>query len=253
MNKLFIALGLCCLSSWALANCPTPGRSHLAIIIDDIGYDLDTGRALASFPGPLTLAILPETPHATEIDALGTEYGKEIMIHLPMVGRATAAHESHRITANLPEIAIDRFLQETLTSVPHAVGVNNHQGSELTRDRAAMERLMSRLKGASLFFVDSRTAPDTVAATTAERFGIPVASRSVFLDNVREQAAIRVTLAEAIAAARKQGSAIAIGHPYPETLAVLAAELPQLPDDVTLTPASSVVYCQSDQNLTSIP
>jgi polysaccharide deacetylase 2 family uncharacterized protein YibQ len=50
----------------------------------------------------------------------------------------------------------------------------------------------------------------------------------VFLDDERTEEAIFKQLQTAISMAQKQGSVVMIGHPYPQTLAVLERELPKL-------------------------
>jgi uncharacterized protein len=69
--------------------------------------------------------------------------------------------------------------------------------------------------------VDSLTGPRSVAANAARDAGFPALRRDVFLDVERDEAAIAARLEEALALAAGRGHAIAIGHPYPETLAVL--------------------------------
>lgn len=116
-----------------------------------------------------------------------------------------------------------------LMTVPHAVGINNHMGSRLTQEPRAMRLLMQALRNrGNLLFVDSRTSAHSVAARLAAEHGVPVLARDVFLDNVPTDQAIRRQLEAAITAARRQGAAIAIGHPHRRTLAVLAERLPML-------------------------
>jgi uncharacterized protein len=112
--------------------------------------------------------------------------------------------------------------------VPHAAGVNNHQGSLATSDPALMEALMPALRDRGLFFIDSRTTPATVAYATAQRFGVRSASRKVFLDDTPTRAAILAQISQAATDAQRDGSAIAIGHPHPETIAALTDSLPRL-------------------------
>lgn len=50
----------------------------------------------------------------------------------------------------------------------------------------------------------------------------------MFLDDVRTPEAIAGQLRIAVELARRQGSAVLIGHPYPQTLEVLERELPRL-------------------------
>ncbi|MNT99535.1 Divergent polysaccharide deacetylase [compost metagenome] len=50
----------------------------------------------------------------------------------------------------------------------------------------------------------------------------------MFLDDVRTAEAIAGQLRLGVELARKQGSAVLIGHPYPQTLEVLEREMPRL-------------------------
>ena len=68
-----------------------------------------------------------------------------------------------------------------------------------------------------------------------------VETRSVFLDHDPDAAAVERQLASAVAIAQRHGVAIAIGHPRPATIAVLARRLPQiLRDGVRIVPASTL-------------
>lgn len=126
----------------------------------------------------------------------------------------------------LPELAAR--LNAALTKVPYAAGINNHMGSRMTAQREPMAWLMGELQGRHLFFVDSRTSAATVAAAEAQRIGLAHVSRDVFLDDVRTPEAITAQLQQGVRLAHKQGSAVLIGHPYPQTLQVLEREIPRL-------------------------
>jgi polysaccharide deacetylase 2 family uncharacterized protein YibQ len=112
--------------------------------------------------------------------------------------------------------------------VPHAAGVNNHQGSRATADPALMEALMPELRQRGLFFIDSRTSAATVAYQAAEHSGVRAASRKVFLDDTATREAVLAQLELAARDAQHDGSAIAIGHPHPATIAALAEGVPAL-------------------------
>ena len=123
---------------------------------------------------------------------------------------------------------VQAALNGMLETVPHAVGVNNHQGSRATSDPALMGELMPALHARGLFFIDSRTTASTVAYDAAERANVPAASRKVFLDDTPERAAILAQLDLAANDAIRDGSAIAIGHPHPATIAALSEAVPRL-------------------------
>jgi len=106
--------------------------------------------------------------------------------------------------------------------------MNNHMGSKATSVPFTMRVVMRKLKTDNLFFIDSRTTVDTVALDEARSAGVPSLPRNVFLDNSRKPKDIRKQLEIAIKDARKTGYVIVIGHNYPETVGVLAKELPLL-------------------------
>lgn len=237
----------------AAMRCPPHSGGHLAVIIDDLGYNLERATAMASIPAPLTLAVIPGTPHATAVAALGSRYGKEIMVHMPMSSDNREVSDPLALEHQLPRSHIGERVRAALASVPGAAGMNNHMGSAFTTDRDAMDVLMTELAGLDMYFIDSRTTSDTVALAAARARGVPSASRSVFLDNEQTTDAIEVQLDKAVQLALSEGYAIAIGHPHAETMTVLNNALPNLPSSVTVVTASQVVHCQATQSRTSTP
>jgi polysaccharide deacetylase 2 family uncharacterized protein YibQ len=117
--------------------------------------------------------------------------------------------------------------RDALQAVPSASGVNNHMGSELSSDRRAMDAVLGEIGSRGLFFLDSRTSPASVGYQAAQAMGIPAAERQVFLDTDADREAIRREFRRLLALAAERGSAIAIGHPYPSTLEILAEEVPR--------------------------
>jgi uncharacterized protein len=108
--------------------------------------------------------------------------------------------------------------------VPYAVGANNHMGSAFTQNREKMAVVIEQLRQSKMFFVDSRTSSQSVAVEVARAGGVPVASRDVFLDNVRDVNAIARQIHKLVRIAVKSGNALGICHPYPQTLAALQRE-----------------------------
>ncbi|MCH1491344.1 MAG: divergent polysaccharide deacetylase family protein [Luminiphilus sp.] len=246
-------LGLLMSAEGATVRCPAHSQGHLAVIIDDLGYNLERAAHAASIPAPLTLAIIPGTPHATAVAALGSQHGKELMVHMPMASASRAVSDPMVLEAHSSRDQMRIQIREALQSVPGATGMNNHMGSALTADRNAMDALMSELASLDLYFIDSRTTGDTVAQAAAQDWGVPSASRSVFLDNEQTPDAIETQLHKAVSLALSEGYAIAIGHPHTETMAVLNSLLPRLPSEVTVVTASQVAHCQIAQSRTSTP
>ncbi len=217
---LYLLIGLVA----GVAHAAPTGQAYMSIIIDDLGQSPERDSRTLALPGPVTMAIMPDTPHATDFARQAHKAGKTVILHMPM-DPATGPYAWH---PGVPQDELARRLDAALAKVPYAAGVNNHMGSRMTAQRDAMTWLMGELQRRDLFFVDSRTSAATVAAAQAQAQGTANVSRDVFLDDERTPEAITRQLHQGIALARKQGSAVLIGHPYPQTLEVLERELPTL-------------------------
>jgi len=219
---------LCCLTGAAHAapasHPAAPHKAYLSLIIDDLGQNLPRDRRVLGLPGPVTTAVMPDTPHAAEFAREAYKAGKIVILHMPM-DPATGPFAWH---PDLPLDELEKRLNAAFKAVPYTSGINNHMGSRMTSQPQAMAWLMSDLQRRHKFFVDSRTSAKTVAAAEAQKIGLASVSRDVFLDNVRTEDAITQQLNTAIKHARSHGSVVMIGHPYPQTLAVLERELPTL-------------------------
>lgn len=217
--------------------------AKIAIIIDDLGYNLKQGAAIARLPGAITLSILPYTPNSVALAELGFQQGKEIMLHVPMSALAARPLDIGGLTASMSEQEFITALTQSLQTIPHVRGLNNHMGSYLTQLDTPMTWLMAELAREDLFFIDSRTSPDSIAWDVAIQQHVPSLKRDVFLDNDRSHTALQQQFQQLIKKARRQGFAIAIGHPYAETHQFLSEILPTLNDlNVMLVPVSDLLY-----------
>ncbi|HUZ50565.1 MAG TPA: divergent polysaccharide deacetylase family protein [Candidatus Dormibacteraeota bacterium] len=214
---------------------PTPRRAgiaggpKLALIIDDCGQWIDTERGFVALPIPLTLAVLPYVHYTATIAREASAAGKGVMLHLPMEPISEIYPGPGEIKTSMSNAQITAQTQADLAQVPLAQGVNNHEGSKATSSRRVMDDVMGVLaEHPGLFFIDSRTIAASVAAEVASSDGVPSASRDVFLDDKANLAYTEGQLREAAAIAERTGSAIAIGHPRPTTLAAVTALYPEL-------------------------
>jgi uncharacterized protein len=210
-------------AKWGAAN------AQLAIILDDLGYDRAAADTLLALPFPLTVAVIPNLPLSTEVAEEAFRRGDQVLLHLPMESEGSDAKtEEIELHVGMSAEQVSEALAGMLDSVPHAVGVNNHQGSRATANPALMQALMPALRQRGLFFIDSRTTAATVAYDTAARDGVRAASRKVFLDDTPAREAILAQLDLAARDALRDGSTIAIGHPHPATIAALREGIPRL-------------------------
>jgi polysaccharide deacetylase 2 family uncharacterized protein YibQ len=207
---------------------PTPVRGvRVSLVIDDLGRSVGDLGPLEELGVPVSYAVLPFEEQTAEVVAELRNRREEILLHLPMEPQNGEDPGPGALRRGMSEDELAEKTLAALQAVPGAVGVNNHMGSGLSTEEGPMTTLMGILSGRGLFFLDSRTSAESVAYKTAVRFGIPAAERQVFLDGDPDPEAIRTQFHRLLALARDRGAAIAIGHPYPETLDVLAEEVPK--------------------------
>jgi polysaccharide deacetylase 2 family uncharacterized protein YibQ len=227
------------------ADLPPPARGgKVAIIVDDLGRGTKPARQLLAIEQPLTFAILPIEAQAAEVARMAHAAGREVMLHVPMEphGFPVVDPGDDALLVNLPPAELHARLQALLSGVPHVAGVNNHMGSRFTEDEQTMAVVMAVLREQGLYFVDSLTSGHSVGTAAARQAGVPNLRRDVFLDNVAEVAAIGREIRRLAAKAARNGSAVGICHPYPETIAALRQELPALArQGVKFVPVSALL------------
>lgn len=214
----------------------------LTVILDDLGLSAPATRRAIRLPGPLTLAFLPYGELVGDLAREAEAAGHEVFLHLAMEPLGQEDPGPMALLSGLGADELRRRLHWAFGRVPGAVGVNNHMGSRLTADARAMAVVMGELARLGLPFVDSMTTPASVAGRVALAGGVPTTARDVFLDNDPAAPAILAQLERAERLARRTGSAVAIGHPYPTTLQVLAAWLPRAAErGLRLVPATAMI------------
>lgn len=202
--------------------------ADIVLIIDDLGNSLGAGQRALALPADITFAVLPHTPHAHTLAEQAHTRGKELMLHAPMSNLSRMPLGPGGLTPELNEEDFRHVLEESLAAVPHIKGVNNHTGSDLTARQQPMQWLMDTLGSHQLYFVDSLTTKESVAGDTAAKNGIPFLRRHVFLDHSTEPVAIDSQFRRLLDIARRDGLAVGIGHPYPQTMEYLEQVLPEL-------------------------
>ncbi|MEF2229471.1 MAG: divergent polysaccharide deacetylase family protein [Pseudodesulfovibrio sp.] len=202
---------------------PEKAGPKIAIVIDDIGEDMDVLRGLVDLDFPVTLAVWPHASHTVDSVELIQAKERDLIVHFPMEPRGYPDYDpgDDALFVSMSADQIRARVAENLARVPGAVGVNNHMGSRFTENGPGMTEALAEFHKRGLFFLDSLTTARSVGRRTAAAVGIPFYERDIFLDNVKDVSAIIHQLRMAEKVARKQGYSIAIGHPYPATLAAL--------------------------------
>lgn len=213
----------------------------LSIVIDDFGYRPVEENKVLQMPAAVSVAVLPNATYAREMATKAHQSGHEVLIHLPMAPLSKQPLEKDTLTPEMSSAEIERIIRDAVGKVPYAVGLNNHMGSKMTSSLPGMQKVMQVLNHYNFYFLDSMTIGNSQSIPAAQGTHVKVLKRRVFLDDSQNDAAIRQQFTRAVKLAQRDGYAIAIGHPHPNTVRVLQQMLPTLPADITLVRPSQLL------------
>ena len=197
----------------------------IAIVIDDMGVSHRRTANISSLDYPLTSSFLTYASNLRPQIAAAERAGHEIIAHLPMEPMNVSPDV---LTVKMNEKQVAEGLNGMLDKFPGIAGVNNHMGSRFTEDAERMDVVMKELEKRGLFFLDSKTTPHSAGEKAAKDNRVRYVSRNVFLDNEDKFDYVMRQLRQTEAIARKNGYAVAIGHPKEQTYNALKVWLPTL-------------------------
>ena len=229
-----------------------PRLLRAAIVIDDVGNDMEAARKLAALGYPLTFSVLPHL-RFSEGSAQGAHRsGHEVMLHLPMEPELNAHVSPGKgaILVGMNAAEVRKVVENDVDAVPYVAGVNNHMGSRATQNPALMAEVMKTLAGRRLYFIDSRTTSASVALNAARREHLPAFYRTVFLDDTETVPYTLGQLREFRHTVEQEGVALAIGHPHNTTITALEKFLPEFERaDIELVTPSQIVRLPEIANM----
>lgn len=196
-------------------------RPMIALVIDDLGLNVDAVRRTAELPAPLTMAVLPYAADAAFSAQIATGLGHDVIVHMPMEPLGLADPGPNALQLALSDADIEARVRWALARVPGATGLNNHMGSRFTQDPRAMRVALAAAGDQAPLFLDSMTSGESRGAAVARGLGLTTFERDIFLDHVIDEAAIGARLADTESLAELRGWAIVIGHPHDVTLSAL--------------------------------
>jgi polysaccharide deacetylase 2 family uncharacterized protein YibQ len=193
---------------------------------------------------PLTFSILPRYAHSEELAFEAHDADHDVMLHQPMEPYAVEANPGPGalyVGDSLHQIF--RVLEENISAVPFAIGLNNHMGSRFTASPKEIRETLELIKQRGLFFVDSLTSRNSKGYHIAKQLQMPAACRNIFLDNNLNELAILYQLKKLGDHASQYGHAIGIGHPFPETARAIRLFLNVLKNsNITLVHISDILF-----------
>lgn len=219
---------------------PEAKGPKLIIVIDDIGENHTVLKGLIKLDIPLTFAVWPNASFTRASVELIIQKRRDLIIHFPMEPKGYPAVNpgDDALFVSMTPADIKKRVAENLDKIPEAIGVNNHMGSRFTSHGPGMEVALAEFKRHGLFFLDSLTSGKSVGRKSAQIVSIPFYERDIFLDNVKDVTAIVHQLKKTERVAHSKGYAIAIGHPYRETLSALKQWVAMRDKSIKIIPLS---------------
>lgn len=200
----------------------------IAVVIDDMGIAKKRTADIISLQAPLTASFLTYGADLDNQVNAAKKAGMEIMLHAPMEPYSNADIAPDVLTTKMSNDEVRQGLEQMLAKFSDVKGMNNHMGSKFTEDKEKMQVVMEVLKEKDLFFLDSKTTSHSVGKELAQKNGVSYATRHVFIDNKNQVDYILNQLKIAEKIAKRNGYAVAIGHPKSGTYEALKQWLPSL-------------------------
>jgi polysaccharide deacetylase 2 family uncharacterized protein YibQ len=204
-------------------------KPRLVIIIDDV-HTKGQIQAIKNLGLKITPSIFPPYALAEHSNLLAKQIN-HYMIHLPMEsGNKQFNKQTKTLMTSFSDEQIADRVMEIRYLFPKAKYINNHTGSVYTSHYKAMKKLYIALKLEGFTFVDSYTVASSKVGKIAHEQGDAYVRRDIFIDNTHKVSYIHKQLKIAVKKAKKNGYAIAIGHPHKVTMKALALAKPILKD-----------------------
>ncbi|MDA3886524.1 MAG: divergent polysaccharide deacetylase family protein [Candidatus Delongbacteria bacterium] len=219
-------------------------NGRMAIVIDDLGdqWGPEFIQGLLEFPKPITLSIFPDHWASKRTAKAAKERGKEVMIHLPMEPlKGSVEKENIKITTDMDKITIDSMITKAIKLIPEAKGLNNHMGSKATSDYEIMDMFFDIYKEKGMFFVDSKTTPDSYCSLMAEYYNVPIFETKLFLDNSDKAEDIEDMFREAIGHIANGSDILVIGHARLNTYRTLLKMVTEVYPEIDYVYASQLI------------
>ena len=203
-----------------------PYAGNLTFVFDDAGHNLEQLEHFLQLPFPCTIAVLPGLRYSSESARRIRKAGKQVILHQPM--QSVDLHINPgpgAVTPGLSAEQIKNIVRKNLEEIWPVAGMNNHEGSLMTADEAAMRAVLDVVAEKHIFFLDSRTTSKSVVPKVAKEKNMAVWERAIFIDNDKSRAAMEAQIKKGLSIARQKGSAIMIGHVFTVELAQLLTEM----------------------------
>ncbi len=214
---------------YAMAFQEGEGRPRIAVVLTGLGLSTKaTEAAIRELPPEVTLSFTPYAPELDRWIALARALGHEVMLDLPMEPENFPVDDpgpQALLTALDGEQNLER-LRWVLARGDSYVGVAAVMGSRFVSSESHLHPVFMELKKQGLLFLDNRSTDNSAAGRLSASLEVPLAVNDRSLDRAQtSRVAIDARLVQVERLALTNGSAVAMGRPFPVTIERLRAWL----------------------------
>lgn len=197
----------------------TSNKPKLAIIIDDIAY-MHQAKEILGLGFKVTPSIFPPTSVHPDTPKIASKFDF-YMIHLPLEAMFFKKNEPNTLNVGDSAQKIDNTIASIKKKFSDAIYINNHTGSKFTSNYKSTKMLLESISNHGMLFADSLTSNASKVRMLSKEMGLRYVYRDVFIDNDQNVKSALDQIEIAVKKAKKNGKAIAIGHPYKSTFEAL--------------------------------
>lgn len=221
-------------------------KKELAIVIDDFGNNMKGTKEMLELPIPITAAIMPFLSTTAQDAKMAHEKGHEVIVHLPMEPKKGKKSwlGPGAITTDLSNAEIRDRVEEAITNVPFAVGMNHHMGSKATEDERVMRIVLQVCKEKGLYYLDSKTTGKGIIEKVAKELNVPYLENDLFFDHIYSEQHIMKQGNLLVRKLEKKDQYVAIGHvgvSGPKVVNMLKEYIPVFQKEANIVPLSNLI------------
>lgn len=190
-----------------------PASPTIAVVVDDTGMVAERLEEWLAVDAPITFTAIPNCVATPGVVERLYAAGFRIMMHIPTENDPPNSFSgTGQLSTGMDRATVFATLDADLAQVPHATGINNHQGARGCNDLTLMTYQCEWAVERGLFIMDSDSSTDSQVTRAMANLGLPRRENQVFIDHDNDPEYIRSAMRRLADIARRDGTAIGICH-----------------------------------------
>lgn len=185
----------------------------VAIVVDDVGNTTEVVDDWLAIDAPMCFAVLPYNSLSQKLANTLFDAGQVVMMHVPTDNQPpNTLSGKGQLSTGMDRKTVFATLDEDIKTIPHVMGMNNHQGGRGCDQLDLMTYEVQWAKSRGLFVVDSNSSVNSKVTEACKAAGLPKRRNQVFIDHTNDPAKISLAMRELADLAKTNGTAIGICH-----------------------------------------